>query len=66
MLIYINGNEREVPDACTMSALVSLLELGDQRFAVEVNEELVPRSTFEQHQLNPNDQVEIVNAIGGG
>jgi len=66
MQIYVNGDTIQVPDDCTMSALISRLELGAQRFAVEVNEELVPRSTFEQHRLNPDDRVEIVNAIGGG
>ncbi|MEW7977757.1 MAG: sulfur carrier protein ThiS [Candidatus Sedimenticola endophacoides] len=66
MQIYINGQRREVPDACTMQTLVNLLALGEQRYAVEVNEELVPRSQFEHHCLAPDDQVEIVNAIGGG
>jgi sulfur carrier protein len=43
-----------------------MLDLGDRRIAVEVNEELVPRSTFEGHLLTDKDRVEIIQAIGGG
>jgi sulfur carrier protein len=66
MQIYLNGEERELSDNATMSDLVQQLNLGEQRFAIEVNAELVPRSSFDQHKLQPNDRVEIVQAIGGG
>ncbi|OOZ37435.1 sulfur carrier protein ThiS [Solemya velesiana gill symbiont] len=66
MQIFVNGEEKQVPDGCSMAALISSLDLAGQRIAVEVNEELVPRSTLENHALQPGDRVEIVNAIGGG
>jgi sulfur carrier protein len=66
MQIYINGEEEQVSSDMTMAQLIEQLELKDQRLAVEVNEELVPRSTFPQHQLQSGDRVEIVHAIGGG
>lgn len=66
MQIYINGEVRKVPDATTMSALVELLELAGRRIAVEVNEELVPRSRFGEHRLAADDKVEIIHAVGGG
>jgi len=66
MQIYINGVERQIPDQTTLQALVEILELGDQRFAIEVNEALVPRSTFDVHSLFEGDRIEIVQAIGGG
>ncbi|MEJ1296352.1 MAG: sulfur carrier protein ThiS [Candidatus Sedimenticola sp. (ex Thyasira tokunagai)] len=66
MLIYVNSEERQIPDNANMAALIQLLELGDQRIAVEVNEALVPRSTFDHHTLQAEDKVEIVRAIGGG
>jgi sulfur carrier protein len=66
MQIYINGEERAVTDDATMSALIAQMELGDVRIAVEINEELVPRSTFDDHRLQPGDRIEIVGAIGGG
>jgi len=66
MLISVNGAQRQLPDGSTMAALVATMELDGQRFAIEVNEELVPRSTFENYRLSEQDRVEIVQAIGGG
>ena len=45
-----------------------LLELGatGKRVAVEVNQEIVPRSEHSQYQLRNDDRVEVVQAIGGG
>jgi len=37
-----------------------------QRFAVEVNEELIPRSLHADRRLVEGDRVEVVHAIGGG
>jgi len=66
MQIYLNGEEQQISEDTTMSKLLQTLDLGEERFAVEVNEELVPRSNFDQHRLQPGDRVEVVQAIGGG
>jgi sulfur carrier protein len=66
MQIQVNGSPTEVAERCTLSALIEALELTDRRLAVEVNEELVPRSLFAAHRLAPGDRVEIIHAVGGG
>ena len=66
MQIYVNGEEKQIPDASDMASLIELMQLTGQRIAVEVNEELVPRSTFIGHQLREADRVEIIHAVGGG
>ena len=66
MQIYINGEEREVAAETRMAALIEQLELTGKRIAVEVNEELIPRSTFDEHLIHANDRIEIINAVGGG
>jgi sulfur carrier protein len=66
MQIYLNGVEKQIPNASNMAGLIELLDLGGKRIAVEVNEELVPRSSFNQHLLQENDRVEIIQAVGGG
>ncbi|MCB1775046.1 MAG: sulfur carrier protein ThiS [Gammaproteobacteria bacterium] len=66
MQILLNGTSREVADNSTLADLLAALDLPGQRFAVEINEELVPRSAHAVHQLNADDRVEIVSAIGGG
>ena len=66
MQIYLNGDEKQIPDDLDMAGLIELLELTGQRIAIEVNEELVPRSTFPGHTLQAEDRVEIIHAVGGG
>lgn len=66
MNITVNGESRAVPEGTTIAALVEQLELGGRRCAVEVNGEVVPRSTHSGHELANGDRVEIVHAIGGG
>ena len=66
MHILLNGEPKEMPENNTLSDLLVTLDLQNKRFAVEVNEELVPRSEHVNHVLHANDRVEIVQAIGGG
>ncbi len=66
MQIQVNGSPTEVAEPCTLSALIETLGLTGRRLAVEVNEELVPRSLFAEHGLTPGDRVEIIHAVGGG
>jgi len=64
--ILVNGEKRPVPPGQTLAELVRELELDGRRVAVEVNEEIVPRSEYAGHVLNSGDRVEVVAAIGGG
>jgi len=66
MQIYVNGEEKQIPDGSNMAWLIDRMELTDQRIAVEVNEELVPRGSFTSHRLRPADRIEIIHAVGGG
>lgn len=66
MRITVNGEAKEVDDALTAQQLIENLGLTGRRLALEVNEEIVPRSSLTGHVLNPGDRIEIVHAIGGG
>lgn len=66
MEILVNGTPHIVPADTTVAQLLVILELQGKRLAVEVNQELVPRSQFDSAILSPHDTVEIVHAIGGG
>ena len=66
MNITLNGDAREYPDKLSARELLHSLGLADKRLALEVNQEIVPRSSFDRYIINPGDQVEIVHAIGGG
>ncbi len=66
MQIIVNGTQREVAEGTSTKQLLEDLELQEARVAVEVNREIVPRSSLAQHRLQAGDRVEIVRAIGGG
>ena len=66
MDIIVNGQPRSVPQGYTAAQLVESLALGERRVAMEVNEEIVPRSRYATHAFAPGDRVEIVHAVGGG
>ena len=66
MHITLNGEQREFPDTLSASQLLQDLGLAGKRLALEVNREIVPRSTFDNHIIQPGDRIEIVHAIGGG
>ena len=63
--VTLNGESREVPAATSITDLILLLAVRG-RYAVEVNGEIVPRSTHLEQRLCDGDRVEVVAAIGGG
>jgi len=64
--IRMNGDAREIPAGSSVSQLLQLAGYGDRRVAVERNGEIVPRSQHASTEVASGDQVEIVQAIGGG
>lgn len=66
MKIELNGEPRELSAGATVADLIDQLSLTGKRLAVEVNEDIVPRSQHADIRLNDGDRVEVVRAIGGG
>lgn len=66
MQIIVNGDQREVSDGLTAEQLVTDMGITGQRIAMEVNLEIVPRSTYAEHIFEAGDKIEVVHAVGGG
>ncbi|AGI22226.1 sulfur carrier protein ThiS [Pseudomonas sp. MT3] len=66
MRIQLNGESFELPDGHTVANLLERLDLTGKRVAVELNQDIVPRSQHAATALSEGDQVEVVHAIGGG
>jgi sulfur carrier protein len=64
--ISVNGEARVVSGPCTVDVLLARLALEGRRVAVAINHDVVPRSEFTSHRLEPGDRVEILEAVGGG
>lgn len=65
MEVLVNGDPHSVEQACTLHQLISKLQI-EGKFAVEVNQNIIPRSEYPETQLHTGDKIEIVEAIGGG
>jgi sulfur carrier protein len=66
MNIRLNGDRYPLEEGATVAALLDTLAMQGRRIAVEVNEEVIPRSRHAAHRLKDGDRVEVVHAIGGG
>ena len=64
--IILNGKSKQLDSDASITQLLEILALSEKRLAVEVNQQIIPRSDFASHLLQEQDKVEIVQAIGGG
>lgn len=65
LMIKVNG---ELMDAAgvNITGLLELINCPDNRVAVEVNEVIVPKNSYDSTVLNDGDSVEVVRFVGGG
>jgi thiamine biosynthesis protein ThiS len=66
LALTVNGEARTFTGALTVTGLVAALGLDMRKVAVELNREIVPRSTYGTVALQSGDVLEIVHFIGGG
>jgi sulfur carrier protein len=68
MIVYLNGEEREVDPAASVSSLLAELAVARQQrgVALAVNAAVVPKSEWDTTTLQPGDRVEILVAVQGG
>jgi sulfur carrier protein len=66
MKLQVNGKPVELPDGSTVAALLQHLAVEPAKVAVERNQDVVPRRTWDAARLDDGDQVEIVTFVGGG
>ena len=66
MNILINGKTKTIDNNLHLNQLIEQLELTGKRLAVEINQEIIPKSKHADYQIKEGDNIEIVHAIGGG
>jgi len=64
--ILLNGEPHSLNEGSTIATLLQKLGLASSKVAVERNLEIVPKSTFSEVEILPDDRLEIVHFIGGG
>ena len=66
LTFMLNGERRNEPPPLSVAALLERIGLDRRKVAVELNEEIVLRSTYADTLIRPGDRLEIVHFIGGG
>ncbi len=68
MTIEVNGEPLELDEPITVAAIVSAagVEPARRGVAVAVDGEVVPRSAWDETELQDGQRVEVVGAIQGG
>jgi thiazole synthase len=66
MQITINGEAKSFVATLTVEQLLGEIGLDHRKVAVELNLEIVPKSSYPKTTINDGDKFEIVHFIGGG
>ena len=64
--IYINGKKKIITANYTLINILENFSLKNKLVAIELNEEVVPKSKYKTKRINQNDRIEILELIGGG
>ena len=65
MEILLNGDPHTIDQNYNVENLINSLDLNG-KFAIEINQNIIPRSEYSSTKLRAGDKIEIVEAIGGG
>ena len=67
MTLTVNGEAYEInSNSPSVSELLESRGHAPAEVAVAVNEEFVPRSTYDEHKLTAGDDIEVVAPMQGG
>ena len=66
MIVFVNGERREVDGPVTLDQVLGLGGQTPRGFAVAVDGEVVPRARHRTATLHEGARVEIVTAVQGG
>ena len=64
--IYINGKKKYINSYDNINNILEEYSLKNKLVAVEVNQEVIPKSNYKTITINKNDKIEILELIGGG
>lgn len=64
-MVVINGEKLDI-DGMYLLTYLQENNYPLERIAVEINEEIVPKSQYDTVVLNDGDTVEVVSFVGGG
>jgi len=64
--VTVNGDPRRVPKGLTVRGLLSHLELHPGMIVVEHNRRILRKEVYDDVDVQPGDELELVQFVGGG
>ena len=64
--IKVNGKFTYIQDKITLLNLIKKLKVPIKKVAIELNQTIVNKRSFNKIKIKKNDKIEIVHFIGGG
>lgn len=64
--VTVNGEARAIPPGLTLGGLLAHLTIDPRMVVVELNRTIVRRVGLDDVRVQPGDEVEIVQFVGGG
>lgn len=64
--MLINGKEMSLEMPCSVSELLQSLNYDSNRVAVLRNGDILPKAAFTETQVQDQDELEVVQFVGGG
>ncbi len=64
--IKLNGKRYMIPENISVSGLLLKLEVKTKWIAVQINDKIIEKSDFEKVIVDVNNEVEIIQPMGGG
>jgi thiamine biosynthesis protein ThiS len=65
MQVTINGEAHDI-EKQTVKQLLETLDIDPRKVAVELNMEILPKTSYETTPVTAGDRMEIVHFVGGG
>ena len=58
--------KKNINSNCNLIDILKEYSLINKLVAVEINQEVIPKSSYKSIKINKNDKIEILELIGGG
>ena len=65
-MVQINGVNKEQYDGKTLEEMIAEEGYEKSRIAIEINDEIIPKTRYGEVILQDADRVEVVSFVGGG
>lgn len=66
MKITLNGQEKEVDDALTLTQLIEHVSVNNKRVIAEINGAIIKKEAWNDTIIHNGDNIELVTFVGGG